>query len=108
MNGNSTMAWRKYEAAVDRLRTICDHLAADKQGETIDKIQIAHTREMMPGVSVVAKAIGEMIRADMPKYIEGVIAKAQDDVRAEADALVSAIKADLNSKYMTRQKNGGR
>jgi hypothetical protein len=107
MNGSSTLAWRKYEAAVDRLRTISKHLEADKRGETIDKIQIAHTREMLPGVAEVAKAIGEMIRADMPRYIEGVIAKAQADVRAEADALVSEIKSDLNSKFMTRAKNGG-
>jgi hypothetical protein len=106
MNGSSTIAWRRYEAAVDRLRTISEHLSADKQGETIDKIQIAHTREMLPGVGAVAKAIGEMIRADMPKYIEGVIAKAQADVRAEADALVTEIKTDLNSKFM-KVKNGG-
>jgi hypothetical protein len=100
MNGSSTIAWRKYEAAVERLKTISQHLEADKRGETLDKIQIAHAREMMPGVAVVAKAIGEMIAADMPKYVAGVIHKAQDDVSAAANDLHAAIDADLKSNIM--------
>lgn len=103
MNGTSTIAWRKYDAAVERLKTICDHLTLDKQDETLDKIKIAHSREMLPGVAVVAKAIGEMIAADMPKYIDGVIAKAQADVSAAHDELARALSIDLESKLMKKR-----
>jgi hypothetical protein len=99
------MAFRKYDEAVDRLRNIRDALDDPKvRTETLDKIQIAHTREMLPNVAVVARAIGDLIRSDMPTYIDRLIAKAQDDVREADTALQDALARDRKSKLMCSVK----
>jgi hypothetical protein len=109
MNGLTVIAFRKYEAACETLKNISGQLEAgpEARAETLDKIQIAHTREMLPGVGAVARAIGEMIKADLPRYCAEVIAKAQADVCMAAAELRGAIDADLESKFM-RGKNGER
>jgi len=102
MNGTSIIAWRKYESAVDRLKKITACLEGDQREATLAKINIAqtHTDARGDGVVVLAAALAELIRDDLPKHIAAAIAKARADVTASADEVVSAIKADLQSKYM--------
>ncbi len=104
MNGASIIAWRKYESAVDRLKHIYGQLDTDKgRADVLSKVSIALPRDLdstLPGIRAVVAALGEAIKADVPKYLAGVIHKAQDDVKAAADEVRHAIDADLKSKYM--------
>lgn len=104
MNGESTTAWRKYESAVDHLRTVWNLLDGSAATETLDKITIAGPRDagegLARGVSAVAASLGNLIRADLPKYAAAVVHAAQDEVTAAAHELRSAIERDLKSKFM--------
>jgi hypothetical protein len=104
MNGTSIIAWRKYESAVERLKRVYEQLETDKgRDEVLSKVSIALPRDLestLPGIRAVVAALGEAIKADVPKYLAGVIHKAQDDVKAAADDVRRAIDADLKCKFM--------
>jgi hypothetical protein len=108
MSGNSAIEFRNYERAVERLKAIYEQLATEEgRNAALDKIKIGLERDLdstLPGMRHVAKAVAEAMRADVPKYLSGLIGDAQADVRTAADVLVSAIKADLNSRFMTKPK----
>lgn len=108
MNGNSAIRFREYEAAVDRLKKIYEQLETEAgRNDALNKIKIGLERDLdsaLPGIRHVAKAVAEAMRADVPKYLAGLIEKAQADVRDAADGLRHAIDLDLETKFMKGPK----
>jgi hypothetical protein len=100
--------FRDYERALDQLKAIFDQLATDEgRDAALTKIKIGLERDLdssLPGMRAVATAVADAMRADVPKYLAGLIDKAQDDVHAAAAALRNAIDADLASALMKRGK----
>lgn len=109
MNGNTTIVFRKYDEAVDRLKAI--YLALEtEQGRALvlDRLSISCTRWSGDDrtVEAVGRAMSDAMKADAPKYLAGLISKAQDDVRDAAEALRNALGLDLDSKFMKPPKGG--
>lgn len=108
MNGTSAIRFREYEQAVERLKAIYGQLDTDEgRGEALSKIKVGLAREFdsaLPGVRAVADAVAAAIKADMPRYLVGLIEKAQADVREAAAALRLAIDLDLETKFMNKAK----
>lgn len=108
MNGNSAIKFREYESAVERLKKIYEQLETEAgRNDALNKIKIGLERDLdscLPGIRHVAKAVAEAMRADVPKYLAGLISKAQDDVRDAAEAVSHAIGLDLETKFMRKPK----
>lgn len=104
MNGNSAIKFREYERAVERLKAIYEQLDTEAGREdALNKIKIGLERDLdstLPGIRHVAEAI----RADIPKYLAGLIEQAQGDVREAAEAVTHAIGMDLETKFMKQPK----
>ncbi|WP_316216600.1 hypothetical protein [Bradyrhizobium sp. SZCCHNR3003] len=105
MNGSTVIAWRKYDAAVDRLKSVYSQLETEEGRKAVlEKLSVIIARDpdgrTPTGVAAVAKAIGAAMNADAPKYLAGVVHAAQDNVKAAAEELRRAIDADLKSKFM--------
>lgn len=106
MAGVTAQRFRDYERAVDRLKAVSSQLeTVEGRDDALGKIKIGLERDLsscLPGIRAVATAVAEAIRADIPRYLDGLIGAAQDDVRNAADALRTAIDSDLDNRLMKR------
>lgn len=99
----SSIAFRDFERAVERLKVVSRCLTGDAQKETLGKIKIAVANDFdasVSGVKEVAAALGEAIHADLSKYVATTIINAQDAVKEAAAALHEAIDRDLKINEM--------
>jgi hypothetical protein len=98
-------AARDYERAWDRLIKITVSLSAENNAATLHHIKLASAdrgaldkHNVEP--AVVAEALAELIKADLPKYLTSLVHKAQDDVKRAGEALQARLVDDLNSNLM--------
>jgi regulator of protease activity HflC (stomatin/prohibitin superfamily) len=105
INGNSAFRFREYESACDRLKAIFAQLETTEGREAVlDKLTIHCARFSgdAASIEVVGQAMAAAMKADAPKYLAGLIERAQADVCAAQNALRDALDDDLLAKHMKK------